>query len=132
MKAPAHKPLSLRQLEEVARLFGVLSERSRLVLLQALHNGPQPVSRLVEACGMKQANVSKHLGVLYDHGLVERKRDGSFIRYEIADPVVFALCGLVCGKMERNSKCAAALFAPEISPNRPPVLSAPKARLVRE
>ena len=63
---------------------------------------------------MKQANVSKHLGVLHDHRLVRRKREGSFVRYEIADPMVFSLCNLVCGKMERDAKCAAALFAPEI------------------
>ena len=66
------------------------------------------------ACHLKQANVSKHLGVLHDHHLVKRKRDGVSVRYEIADPMIFALCNLVCGKMERDAKCAAALFHPEI------------------
>lgn len=105
--------MSGRQLEEVARLFAVLSEPSRLALLQALHNGPLAVHQLMRACGMKQANVSKHLGVLHDHRLVNRKRTGAFIRYEIADPMVFALCELVCGKMQRDAKCAAALFGAE-------------------
>jgi len=68
----------------------------------------------MEACGMKQANVSKHLGLLHSHRLVERKREGASIRYQITDPMVFALCELVCGKMERDAKCSAALFAPEI------------------
>jgi DNA-binding transcriptional ArsR family regulator len=106
--------MSLAQLEAVARLFAVLSEPSRLVLLQALHGGPLAVNELVEACGMKQANVSKHLGVLHDHHLVKREREGISIRYEIADPMIFSLCNLVCGKMERDAKCAAALFHPEI------------------
>jgi DNA-binding transcriptional ArsR family regulator len=106
--------MSLAQLEAVARLFGVLSEPSRLMLLQALHGGPLTVSRIVEACGMKQANVSKHLGVLHDHRLVKRQREGISIRYEIADPMIFALCNLVCGKMERDTKCVAALFQPEV------------------
>ncbi len=114
MSTPDHRKLSSGQLEAVARLFAVLSEPSRLALLQTLHNGPMTVSELVEASGMKQANVSKHLGVLHDHHLVRRQRVGITIRYEIADPMIFALCNLVCGKMERDVKCAAALFHPEI------------------
>jgi DNA-binding transcriptional ArsR family regulator len=106
--------MSAPQLAAISRLFAVLSEPSRLVLLQALHGGPLTVSQLVKACAMKQANVSKHLGVLHDHRLVKRKREGISIRYEIADPMIFSLCNLVCGKMERDTKCAAALFHPEI------------------
>ena len=67
----------------------MLSEPSRLVLLQALHDGPLTVSELVEACDMKQANVSKHLGVLHDHHLVKRRREGISIRYQIADPMIW-------------------------------------------
>jgi hypothetical protein len=52
--------------------------------------------------------------VLHDHRLVKRRREGIPIRYEIADPMIFALCNLVCGKMARDTKCAAAVFHPEI------------------
>ncbi len=114
MKARPHKPMTPRQLEEVAHLFAALSEPSRLALLQALYKGPMAVHELMKTCGMKQANVSKHMAVLHDRRLVERRREGSFIKYKIADPMVFALCDLVCGKMERDAKCAVALFAPEI------------------
>ena len=106
--------MSAAQLAAISRLFAVLSEPSRLVLLQALHGGPLTVSELVKACAMKQANVSKHLGVLHDHHLAKREREGISVRYEIADPMIFSLCNLVCGKMERDTKCAAALFHPEI------------------
>ena len=103
--------LSSEQLRSVARLFGVLAEPSRLALLQALRAGPLNVTELVEACKMKQANVSKHLGVLHDHRLVKRERDGISMRYEIADPMIFSLCNLVCGKMERDARRAAAIFS---------------------
>ena len=106
--------MSSRQLAAVARLFAVLSEPSRLALLQALHAGPLTVGQLVADCSMKQANVSKHLAVLHDHRLVRRERDGTSIRYEIADPMIFSLCNLVCGKMQRDAKEAACLFNPEI------------------
>jgi DNA-binding transcriptional ArsR family regulator len=114
MSTAKKRKMSSGQLTAISRLFAVLSEPSRLVLLQALHGGPLTVSQLVEGCAMKQANVSKHLGVLHDHHLVKRERDGISIRYQIADPMIFALCNLVCGKMERDAKCAAALFHPEI------------------
>src|SRR3974390_975931 len=113
MSTGKKKALSPDQLTAVARLFSVLSEPSRLALLQALQTGPLSVSELILRCGMKQANVSKHLAVLYDHRLVKRERNGVSIRYEIADPMIFSLCNLVCGKMERDAKKAAALFTPE-------------------
>ena len=108
------KKLSSAQLAVVARLFGALSEPSRLTLLQALHGGPLTVSELMADCAMKQANVSKHLAVLHAHHLVRRKRSGAFVQYEIADPLVFSLCSLVCGKMEKDARRTAALFHPEI------------------
>ena len=91
--------MSAPQLAAIARLFSVLSEPSRLVLLQALRDEPLTVSELVEASGMKQANVSKHLGLLCHHRLVKRQRDGICVRYEILDPVVFELLKLGCGKV---------------------------------
>jgi DNA-binding transcriptional ArsR family regulator len=114
MSTAKQRKMSRAQLGVVSRLFAVLSEPSRLLLLQALHNGPLTVSQLVKACAMKQANVSKHLAVLHDHHLVKRQREGISIRYEITDPMIFSLCNLVCGKMQRDAKCAAALFHPEI------------------
>jgi DNA-binding transcriptional ArsR family regulator len=86
------------QLAAVARAFSVLSEPSRLALLEALRDGPLTVSELVEASGMKQANVSKPLGMLHQHRLVKRRREGICVRYEIADLMAFALCKLVCRK----------------------------------
>jgi DNA-binding transcriptional ArsR family regulator len=110
MSTPHKKIRSFSQLAAVSRLFAVLSEPSRLVLLQALRGGPLTVSELTKACAMKQANVSKHLAVLYDHHLVKRKRAGVSVCYQIADPMIFSLCNLVCGKMERDARKAAALF----------------------
>ena len=91
------------QLAAVAWVFSALSGPSRLVLLEALRGGPLTVSELVEASGMKQANVSKHLGVLHYHRLVSRRREDICIRYEVADTVVFALCELACGKAGRGA-----------------------------
>jgi len=106
--------LSNDQLTAVSRLFSVLSDPGRLALLQALHDGPMTVSQLVEACDMRQTNVSKQLAILFDARLVKRERNGTFVHYQIADPLVFSLCNLVCGKVARDTRCAAAVFNPEI------------------
>ena len=106
--------ISGAQLAAVCSLFSVLSEPSRLQLLQALHDGPLTVGELVKATSMKQANVSKHLAVLHTHHMVKRERDGTSVRYRIADPMIYSLCNLVCGKMERDAKAAAAMFSAEI------------------
>ena len=91
-------------LESVARLFGILAEPTRLEILQLLKRRPQSVTDLVEALGAKQANVSKQLGVLYAAGLVARERDGKLVRYMIAEPMIFELCELVCGKLRRDAE----------------------------
>lgn len=114
MAARNKSKLTRAQLAAVTRLFAVLSETSRLVLLQELRDGPLTVNELVEACGMKQANVSKQLATLHDHHLVKRERQGTSIRYEIADPIVFALCNLVCGKVKKDAESLVAAFHPDI------------------
>jgi DNA-binding transcriptional ArsR family regulator len=114
MSSQKHRVMSGAQLTAAAFLFAVLSEPSRLQLLQALHDGPLTVGELMKACGMKQANVSKHLGLLHTHHLVKRERRGTSVRYEIADPMIFSLCHLVCGKMERDAEQIAALFSVKI------------------
>ncbi|MEI8195225.1 MAG: metalloregulator ArsR/SmtB family transcription factor, partial [Phycisphaerae bacterium] len=58
------------QFQAVGRLFGVLSDPSRLTLLHLLKAGPANVTELVTKTGMKQANVSKQLGLMFDVGLL--------------------------------------------------------------
>lgn len=84
------------QLEAVAAMFAALAEPTRLRILQALEAGPASVGEIIEAAGVKQANASKQLGILFQAGLVRRERDGNVVRYEIAMPLVFDLCALVC------------------------------------
>ncbi|MFO0568634.1 MAG: metalloregulator ArsR/SmtB family transcription factor [Polyangiaceae bacterium] len=91
-------------LEGVAGVFSVLSEPTRLQILELLGRGPLTVGEIVSALDMKQANVSKQLGVLSQAGLVTRTRDGACVRYSIADPMIFELCDLVCGKLKRDAE----------------------------
>ena len=100
----AATPLDAGTIAEVARIFSVLAEPTRLQMLQLLRQGPLYVSDLVARLGAKQANVSKQLGVLHQAGLVGRERDGIQVRYFIAEPMIFELCGLVCDKLRRDAE----------------------------
>lgn len=83
-------------IEVVARRFRLLGEPFRLRLLQALEQRERTVGELVEALDGNQPNVSKHLQLLHDAGLISRRREGNCIYYGIADPIVMKLCDLVC------------------------------------
>ncbi|HRQ89527.1 MAG TPA: metalloregulator ArsR/SmtB family transcription factor [Bacteroidia bacterium] len=98
------KGMTDAQLEAVAQQFGILAESSRLRLLRALMGGPMNVTELIEATGMKQGNVSKHLGVLLQARFVAREQQGNFARYTLANPMLFPLCELMCGSVEEDAK----------------------------
>lgn len=97
-------PLSERTLDLVAKRFRMLGEPYRLRILQQLQSGEKTVGELVEALDGNQPNVSKHLQLLHDGGLVARRREGNSIFYAISDPLVFRLCDLVCRSEARKSK----------------------------
>lgn len=88
--------------ELIAERFHALAEPMRLRLLNALRGGERPVGDLVAETGAGQANVSKHLQVLFRHGFVNRRKAGVSTLYRIADPEVFQLCELVCGGMREK------------------------------
>ena len=93
-------PLPDDLVELIAQRFRVLGEPMRIRLLDRLRTGEASVQELAEATGSTQQNVSKHLGVLHQAGIVERRKQGNFSHYSIADQGVFALCEDVCGSLE--------------------------------
>jgi DNA-binding transcriptional ArsR family regulator len=95
-------PLPVRLVEQVAARFKVLGEPMRIRLLEAMRDGEMTVKQLQEATGASQQNVSQHLGVLLRAGIVDRRKEGNFSHYGIADPVVFSLCDEVCGGLRRQ------------------------------
>ncbi|WP_107667826.1 metalloregulator ArsR/SmtB family transcription factor [Cyanothece sp. BG0011] len=91
--------LSPAVLAMIADFFKVLSEMSRLQIICALKNGEKNVSQIIEMTGLGQANVSKHLKVLTQAGIVNRNQEGVNVFYAIANPLVFPLCDIVCNSI---------------------------------
>jgi DNA-binding transcriptional ArsR family regulator len=94
--------LSDTALSLIAARFRALSEPMRLRLLNLLMEGEYSVGQLVEASGSGQANVSKHLGVLRDVGMVGMRKEGLSTICFIADPIVNELCEMMCCRLREE------------------------------
>ena len=94
--------LSPEAIDQVAERFRVLGEPTRLRLLDQLRQQERSVGELVERTRTGQANVSKHMKLLLDAGIVGRRRDGTTVYYRLIDPSIFEICDLVCGRLEET------------------------------
>ncbi|HSP33243.1 MAG TPA: metalloregulator ArsR/SmtB family transcription factor [Thermoanaerobaculia bacterium] len=97
----------------IAARFRTLGEPLRIRIMQALQRGERTVSQLVTHVGSTQPNVSKHLRILQEAGIVGRRQEGNLVYCFIADDSVFDLCDAVCSsvgqRLSRDAKLAAEL-----------------------
>jgi DNA-binding transcriptional ArsR family regulator len=105
-------PIPDEFLDLMAEKFRMLADPTRLAILRCLLAGERNVSQVVDETGRNQANVSKHLKLLAEAGLVVRRKEGLQVFYKVDDPLVERLCKLVCetiveearGEMARQKK----------------------------
>jgi ArsR family transcriptional regulator len=65
-----------------------LADPKRLLIINALRGGERSVSELCEELELPQANVSQHLAVLRDKGLVDVRKDGQWAFYRLSSPKI--------------------------------------------
>lgn len=106
-----HQKMSVEAVELVASRFKVLSEPLRLQILQFLENGEASVTNVTKAVNSTQPNVSKHLKIMQDEGLLAKRQDGNTVYYKIADRSVFELCEVVCGSLKEKFSERRAMFS---------------------
>ena len=99
---PLAHPLPEDLVELIARRFRILGEAMRIRLLDRLRDGEATVGELSEALAASQQNVSKHLTVLAEAGVLGRRKEGNHVYYRIVDEGVFALCEQVCGSVQQQ------------------------------
>jgi ArsR family transcriptional regulator len=100
-----------------AELCKVLTDPKRLALLHALRAGDRSVGELAETIRSTLANTSQHLAVMRSAGLVEGSRDGTTVRYRLAEPAIIAACDIVDGIVRRRVDAAA--VPPAVPAHRP-------------
>jgi DNA-binding transcriptional ArsR family regulator len=115
------KQLPPEALVQVASYFQALAEPTRLRILNLLREGERNVGDIAAQTGFTAANISRHLALLADQGIVARESRGASAWYRIADPQIYELCDLVCGSIARSYEKAASTREPFMS-------SAPRTR----
>ena len=109
MSLPHPLPEDLAEL--IARRFRALSDPLRVRILDLLREQELSVTTLADRLGAGQQNVSKHLAVLVDAGMLARRKHGTHVYYRIADEAVFALCEQVCGSLQAQLVALSAVVA---------------------
>lgn len=107
----ARTNLSNEALNLIAARFKVLGEPLRLRILHTLQDGEKSVNELSELVVASQPNVSKHLKILQDAGVLNRRQKGNAAFYSIADESIFELCEVVCNSLEKRLENQARIFA---------------------
>jgi ArsR family transcriptional regulator len=85
-----------RVFDTAAELFGVLATPLRLRILNAICTGEKSVSEIMSLVDSTQPNVSQHLKVLYQAGVVAKRRVGNQVYYRVQSEKAVQLCRTVC------------------------------------
>lgn len=109
-KTNSKKELTPLALKLIAARFRALSEPMRLRLLNLLMGGEKTVGQLVEITGSSQANISKHLSVLREAGMIAMRKEGLSSFCFIADPIVNDLCKMMCHRLREEMESKARAF----------------------
>jgi len=79
------------QMKQLAQFIKVLGDRNRLLIIKAIGNDSRSVTEIINSTGLSQTLVSFHLRNLRDAGVVNTRREGPFIFYNIADPSLLGI-----------------------------------------
>ena len=83
---------AVRVFEVAAELFSVLSTPIRLQILSALCDGELSVSQILEKVDTTQPNLSQHLAILYRHGVIAKRKEGTQVIYAVQSAKAVELC----------------------------------------
>jgi len=101
-----------------AAICRVLTDPKRLMLLDLLRGGERSVGDLAAAMGVSLPNASQHLAVLRTARLVEGRRDGTTVRYRLAEPAIVEACDVIDRIVrDRVPERPPAVMAPHPAPN---------------
>lgn len=92
-----------RQLfRQFAAIAKAIAHEHRLELLEALAQGERSVDALANSVGLSLANASQHLQQMRRAGLIEARREGKFVYYQLSDTAVLDLVASLTRIGERH------------------------------
>ena len=78
-----------------AQVCKSLADPKRLRIINALRNGEMAVGDMARALGLRQANLSQHLMLLREQGVVTARRQGLNVYYSLSSPKIVQACELM-------------------------------------
>lgn len=81
--------------EMQADICQTLANPKRLRILNLLKKGELSVGAMVKALGVAKANLSQHLGVMRQKGILAARREGTTIYYRLATPHITEACRIM-------------------------------------
>jgi len=91
-------------IDELESVFKALADKTRLRILALLGNNEVCVCHIHDSLGLPQPTVSRHLAYLRRAGLVDTRRDGLWVHYQLArslDPMVQEIVSAAVGALEQ-------------------------------
>ena len=89
------QPMEDRLFALHAEVCKAMANPTRLKILNALQHGEQPVQVLAKLLHVRKANLSQHLAVLRQRGIVATRRQGLNIYYRCANPKMLKACDML-------------------------------------
>ena len=102
--------MSNRRLYELhASICQTLSNAKRLEVIDCLRDGELPVIRLAEITNISQANLSQHLALMREKGILIARREGVNVFYRLSNPKITQACDLMRQVLLENLEAAGEL-----------------------
>ena len=95
-----------------ANICKCLSHPKRLEVLCELKSGEKSFAELQEATGLSKANLSQHLAVMRERGVIDARREGQHMHFSVGNPKITQACQLMhqvlCEQIEAQQRAASA------------------------
>jgi DNA-binding transcriptional ArsR family regulator len=102
--ARAREPLAGETVEALAATLRILADPTRIRLIETLNDhGSATVGALASCLPLTRQGVSRQLGILFQAGLVRRRREGMWVHYELADWTGWWLVEQLAGAISAGS-----------------------------
>jgi len=88
-------PTNDQDIEQAARSLKAMSHPLRLKILCALGNKEISVQDIVEMVGTSQSNISQHLGILREKGILITRKHANRVYYRVGDKRTLRLIGMM-------------------------------------
>ncbi len=97
--------IKMRMEDLKASIFMALSHPNRIRIVESIGSGEKCNCELVAELGLEQSNLSRHLKILVDAGILRSLRKGVRVNYRVADKRIFQIieiAGLIAEKNIKN------------------------------